>query len=107
MTEEFTKEEHKECFCKSKGFRKFLTIALGTFVGVYSALCLFFALHKPPMMPPGPYGYGGVAPIGCPCHFKNHRPHFDKDFRSDKGDFHRAMKEHKTSEPFNQNRHSD
>ena len=44
-----------ECFCKSKWFRKFLTTALGSFVGVFCALSLFAALHKPPM-PPCPFG---------------------------------------------------
>ena len=81
-----TKEEHK-CFCQSKGFRKFLVIALGTFVGVYSALCLFTALHKP-MMPPHGFGYGFGAPMPpamqCPCkQFKMH--HFDKGPRGDRG----------------------
>ena len=69
-----------KCLCQSKGFRKFLIIALGTFVGVYSALCLFAALHRPPMMPPCAFGrYAGMG-IEQPCpykvmhhhHFKNH-----------------------------------
>ena len=40
--------ETKECncFCKSEGFRKFLIVALGTFVGVYFALSLFTAKPK-------------------------------------------------------------
>ena len=107
MTEEFTHEEkRKECFCQSKGFRKFLTIALGTFVGVYAALCLFTALHRPPMMPPCPYMYGRmVPPMAAPCHFKHH-PHFDK-MKGDKGDFHKAIKENKNSAPFDKNRDVD
>ena len=107
MTEEFTKEEKQECFCKSKGFRKFLTIALATFVGVYSALCLFFALHRPPMIPPCPYGYGAPAPVMAPCHFKKHRYHFDKEFRGDRGDFQKAIKEHKAPAPFDKDRVDD
>ena len=74
--------EHK-CFCQSKGFRKFLVIALGTFVGVYSALCLFAALHKPPIF----RGDMGFAP--CPCqtmmihkhYLKKHDGHFDRKFK--------------------------
>lgn len=81
------KEEHKcNCFCHSKGFRKFLVIALGSFVGVFSALSLFAALHKPPMMMPP-----------CPCRCQMMRPamhhhhHFD---RANRGDFHKkVMKE--------------
>ena len=103
MTEELTKEEKKECLCNSKWFRKFLTTALATFVGVYSALCLFAALHRPPMMPPCPFGYG-MAPAGVPCHFKNHRLRFDKEF---KGDFNKAIKEHKAPAPFDKDRVDD
>ena len=81
MTEEvkITNEgnnEHK-CICQNEGFRNFLTIALGTFVGVYCALCLFSAIHKPPMVIPqtGFGGFGGPVPaaVQCPC---KHRPHF-------------------------------
>ena len=68
--------EHK-CICQSKGFRKFLTIALGTFVGVYFALCLFTALHKPPMMIPHAFGPQGGMMGGCPCKMVHHH-HFDK-----------------------------
>ena len=66
-------EHDEKCFCKSKGFKKFLTIALGTFVGVYCALCLFSALHKPPMIM-GPQGGFGGAPIArpCPCKTMHH-----------------------------------
>ncbi len=68
--------EH-DCICKSKGFRKFLVVALGSFVGVFCALCLFCALHKPPMMM-GPYGMqpmfgmpmAGVHNCNCCCHKK-------------------------------------
>ena len=95
-----TKEEHK-CFCQSKGFRKFLVIALGTFVGVYSALCLFAALHKPPMPPQGfEYGAGAPVPpaIQCPC--RHHMKHFDKAFRGDRGDFRKFEKGDKNHAPF-------
>ena len=46
-----TKEQKNECncmFCKS--VKKVLTIALGTFIGFYCAMSMFFALHRPPMM---------------------------------------------------------
>ncbi len=73
MSSDFEKRE--ECFCKSKCFKKFLTIALGSFVGMYCALALFCALHRPPMMHPMmpmPY-YGAMMPhnamnCNCPCH---------------------------------------
>ncbi len=87
MTDEIKEVEQKECkcFCHSKGFRKFLTIALGTFVGVYCALCLVTALHKPPMMPPmtGAHYHGGFR--GYPCLIHHH--HFDKIKHYNKGDF--------------------
>lgn len=95
MSEEINQENN--CFCKSKGFRKFLTIALGTFVGVYGALCLFTALHRPPIAPPFAFGYGSNAPIAAPCPFKRNH-HFYKEHRG--GDFHKVIKE----QPFNKER---
>ena len=71
---EENKVEKRECFCQSKWFRKFLTTALGTFVGVFCALSLFAALHKPPM-PPCPFGYGKMMrpPMHCHHHFNHHK----------------------------------
>ena len=75
------KEEKCNCFCHSKGFRKFLVVALGSFVGVFCALSLFAALHKPPMMMPCP----------CGCQFMM-RPGFAQHF--DRGDFRKFHKHH-------------
>lgn len=92
MSEEIKVTTDKECFCKSKGFRNFLTIALGSFVGVFCALSLFAALHKPPM-PPHAFGFHhphhhiGIIKHhkhhkDCPCHknFNKHKENFKKDF---------------------------
>lgn len=72
MTDEIKNVEEKECkcFCSSKGFKKFIVTALGTFVGVFCALSLFAALHKPPMIVPmhSPYGMHR----GCPCKMMMH-----------------------------------
>jgi len=72
MTEEIKIEEEKKCncFCHSKGFKKFVVVAAGTFVGVYLALSLFAAIHKPPMPAPAP------APMPCPCQQQMLRPDF-------------------------------
>ena len=78
MTEEIkTIEVKNECFCQSKGFRKFLTVALGSFVGVFCALSLFAALHKPPM-PPCPFAHGSMMrpPMHCHYHHFNHHRKF-------------------------------
>lgn len=75
------KTENCNCFCKTEGFRNFLVIALGSFVGVFSALSLFAALHKPPMIKHIPYG------IKRPCHCQMY--HFHKG--GPRGDFHRKM----------------
>ena len=75
------KEEKCNCFCHSKGFRKFLVIALGSFVGVFCALSLFAALHKPPMM---------VPPCPCGCQ-QMVRPFYGPQF--DRGDFRRRCGE--------------
>ena len=85
MTEEIQNVETETCICKNKTFRKILVIATGTFVGVFCALSLFAALHKPPMMPPAAFGGGFARP--CHCH-----QHFDRrgDFeRGPRGDFHK------------------
>lgn len=78
------KEKECKCFCKSEGFKKFLTVALGTFVGVYFALSLFAATHRPPMPPCGfgPQGYMR----GCPVKMIHH---FDRGQRPDWGKFQR------------------
>ena len=76
MTDEQKEIEKQECkcFCKSEGFRKFVVVALGTFVGVYCALTLFAATHRPPM-PPCAFGpQGGMR--GCPV--KIIHQHFNK-----------------------------
>lgn len=81
MTEELNQEIREEkkcnCICCSEGFRDFLKIALGSFVGVFFALTLFAALHKPPMMPchhrfmaPPPIHQGQHFYKGGECPFK-------------------------------------
>ena len=101
-------EIKRECFCQSKGFRKFLITALGSFVGVFCALSLFAALHKPPV-PPCPYGKMMMRP---PMHRMYHMNKFDKYQRFERGprgDFQRKIEkrnfERKTQEnirPVNQ-----
>ena len=49
MSEENSSKE--ECLCKRKEFKGFLVVAFGSFVGVFCALSLFCALHKPAMPP--------------------------------------------------------
>ena len=34
-------EKNNECFCKSEFFKKFSTVALGTFVGAFCAMLVF------------------------------------------------------------------
>ena len=96
MTEEnkIVEEETCHCFCKSKGFRKFLIVASGSFVGVFLALSLFSALNKPPMPAPMPcpYGYQHMAK---PHHNGGH--HFDRGERGNRGEFHKKG-EHATAD---------
>ena len=90
MTEEINQEIREEkqckCLCQSKEFRDFLKIALGSFVGVFCALSLFAALHKPPM-PPCPFGRMMPPPI--------HHGYFN---RGPAGDFHKIKMEKKNFE---------
>ena len=75
MTEEVKNAEiQQECFCKKK-FKDVVAIAIGSFVGVFCALSLFAALHKPPMP--------------CPCAMHGFHPHY--------GMMHGAMMHHKMS----------
>ncbi len=79
-----TTECQHECFCK-KRFKDILVIAIGSFVGVYCALNLFCALHKPPFPPypmmMNPHG----AMYAHPGAFKHHH-HFGVPGKF-KGDF--------------------
>ena len=104
MSEEvkITEEKECKCFCQSEGFKRFLSIALGTFVGVYAALSLFTAIHKPPMVPHHQMHYGPRAQIAAPCPCK-HRHHFDKSFKKDRN-FEKLMKEQKGPSPFEAHR---
>ena len=83
MTDENKKIEiERECFLKSKWFKKFILKALAVFVGTYSALCLFAAMHKPPM-PPCPFHHRMMhkAPIYYKYHNLNKDRKFHKHYR--------------------------
>lgn len=76
-------EVKTECFCQSVWFKEFLVKALAVFVGVYTALSLFAALHKPPM-PPCPFKSSMIRPaMHCPCHYGH--------FKGPRGDFHHKI----------------
>ena len=60
MTEEIKETQECKCVLHCECVRKFFIVALGSFVGVFCALSLFAALHRPPMP--------------CPMKFKNHPP---------------------------------
>lgn len=88
MNENFVQKEREcKCFCHSECFKDFLKIALGSFVGVFCALSLFAALHKPPVCPMMPH------PMFMPPMHQHH--HFD---RGQKGDFHKVKLERKNFE---------
>ena len=92
MTEQIKNEEIKqECYCRKRA-KDILTIAIGSFVGVYCALSLFTALHRPhfspypmfPMMQQGMMMHGGMG---------HHRfPPTNKKFNPEqfKGDFNKV-----------------
>ena len=64
--------EECKCFCRSDWFKKFTAVTLGSFIGVYCALCVFAALHKPPMMYPHHFN---KPPMGY--HHMHKAPHFN------------------------------
>lgn len=102
MSEE---KQETNCICQNKTFRKFLVIALGTFTGVYAALTLFAATHRPPMMP-CPMRFGAPAPVVAPCPFHKHH-HFDKHLKGDKEDFQKTFNGHQGPSPFETNKKHD
>lgn len=86
MTDEIkieTKTETCNCICKSEGFRNFLVVATGTFVGAFCALSLFAALNKPPM--PYPMHCAHMRPYIAQPH------HFAKHHKGQKHHFHKKM----------------
>ena len=102
MSEEL-KNEDKKCFCQSKGFKTFLVVALGSFTGVYAALCLYTLMHRPPFLPPAMmgYGYGTAAPIAAPCPCRHmHKHHFDKGGKRERGAFQRFDGLNESPAPF-------
>ena len=84
--------ETKKCFCESLLFKEFITKTLAVFVGVFCALSLFSALHRPKMPP-------------CPCikmmkrppihHMYHHRgpAKFEKYTRMQKADFYKRVED--------------
>jgi hypothetical protein len=101
MSDEIREEqkgtEECKCICQSKAFRKFLVIALGSFVGVFCALSLFAALHRPPMPAPCPCGIemGMRPPIQQNFERMDRGANFDKPDRGARGDFHKQGMERK------------
>ena len=105
MSNEIEPIKNETCFCKSEGFKKFLVVSLGTFVGGFCAISLFAALHKPPMMPMMPMmprhhmgmHHGGHHMMkhncDCPCHKKMMKKHFEK-----KAEFMKKMQDEKKLE---------
>ena len=95
--------QEEKCFCKSKFFKSFASVALGTFVGGFCAISLFAALNKPPMMPfhhPMMSGFHHPHHHMMQTHHKHHKDckcrkemlkkHFEK-----KMDFEKKAKEQK------------
>lgn len=87
MTEEQNfevKEEKCNCLCKSEYFRKFLIVTFGSFFGVFFALTLFAALHRPPVPPMPMHGYDMRPPMhrhcDCDCHRRGPHGEFHKKF---------------------------
>ncbi len=67
--------EKKECLCQNEFVRKVVAVALGTFFGVFFALSLFCALHRPPMMMYNPMM---MPSHHCHCMHRHHSFGYDK-----------------------------
>ena len=90
------KEEKECCVCKlirCENCKKFLVVALGTFVGVFCALSLFTAVNKP-MMPPTPHPFfnQGAPMIEMTMHRRHHfgegefKKHHNREMRAPEDD---------------------
>ena len=81
MNEE-VKNENKEqtCFCKSELVQRTIAVTIGSFIGVYLALSLFCATHKPPTMMFHHHEFGKMPMQQRIMHEKFRKPH---DFRPD------------------------
>lgn len=90
MNDELENRERQGCFCQSKGFRKFLAVALGSFFGVLCALCLFCLLHRPYMMPNPMFMGGGYGCCRCHCHHH----HFNHDTMKNNIKFYKELREY-------------
>ena len=60
------------CGCPTELFKKFLVVALGSFVGVFLAMSLFVTLNRPPMPMPG--HHPGMMPPPPPHHHMKPAP---------------------------------
>ena len=89
-----TTEKKCNCFLCSTWFKKFLVKTLAVFVGTFSALSLFAALHKPPMIKPVPFGPGMMRPCHCKMHHYNYHKGPKADFykKMEKRDFQKFEK---------------
>lgn len=88
MSDEKILEEKNQCkcgcICHNEFFQRTVAVAIGSFVGVFCAISLFAALHKPPMpCPMGPMHPQMRPPIeynrGHIDRYKNHHGEFKKD----------------------------
>lgn len=98
-------KEHK-CLCQNENFRKFVVITAGSFTGVFLALSLFAALHKPPVfIQPSPFMHHRQCPIQMMRDFNKqdgfNRDDFNKHF--DK----KAPANFKDNAPFDAQRHHE
>ena len=79
-----TEEKKHGCVIECECLRKFLIVALGTFVGVYLALSLFALVHRPQMpcacsKPPIPINQIVIPPHHQAVMNPFHNPH--KNFK--------------------------
>ena len=103
MSEELNTIHEEKCFCKSEFFKRFASVALGTFVGGFCAISLFASLNKPPMMPMMPMMHHSIHShhmmmhhkhnCKCPYHKDVMKKHFEK-----RAEFHKKMLEKKKLE---------
>ena len=84
MSDEKEIKTKKDLWSVNEYMKKFLVVALGSFVGVYCALCMFMLAYKSCLIKPYYYGFKMHKPaFECACKKKIHPKTFKPDIKKD------------------------
>ena len=101
MTEEQQWEQKETCkcgcICHNEFFQRTVAVAIGSFVGVFCAISLFAALHKPPM----PYPVRPMHPqMRPPIEYRGHMNRYQNNHGEFKKDRYQKWEKIKQNKDF-------